>query len=557
MLILAQNSSMFIVLGLVGGLALFLLGMNIMTESLTAVAGDRLRDLLSKLTGNRITATISGTVITGITQSSSVTTVLLVGFVSAGLMNASQCMGVIIGANIGSTFTAQLIAFNITAYAPLLLAAGVFTQMIARRQRVRHYAGVVLGLGLVFTGMAFMSEATYPLRDDPHFVAWMKSMEVAAFGVLLGALFTAVIQSSAATTGLVIVLATQGFITLEAGIALALGANVGTCVTAVLAAIGKSRAAWQVALMHMLFNVIGVVIWVGLIDQLADLVRAISPVSQELEGMERLAADAPRQIANAHTAFNVINAVVFLFVTGWMVKWVQWMLPLRAVEVDQGVKPKFISNQTLAVPSIALDYARLELERVCRRVGVMFEGLPVLVVSPRESEPQQTARRLRQETRQLYNEIVNYLGKLAQSDLDAYQSQRLHDLLSVGNHLQDLAEIISEDLATLGHERSHNEPFDPSRDIEQRFGQVHHRINEALSLITASLHSGETKPAEQVINMKDEIYNELDELGRHLASRLTSNEPNRLALYRTESDLREQLKRCYYLIRRMGKRLVN
>lgn len=556
MLIVAQTSYTLIVLGLLGGLALFLLGMNILTDALTSVAGDKMRDLLARLTGNRFAAAISGTIVTAVTQSSSVTTVLLVGFVSAGLMNASQCFGVIIGANIGSTFTAQIIAFNVTAYAPLLLAAGVFTQMIARRQKVRHYAGVVLGLGLVFTGMAVMSEATYPLRENPAFVEAMKSMETAALGILVGAVFTAIVQSSGATTGLIIVLASQGFISLEAGIALALGANIGTCVTAILAAIGKPRAAWQVATMHILFNVIGVIVWLAFIDQLALMVRAISPEATNLQGVQRVAAEAPRQIANAHTLFNVINAGFFLIVTGWMVRLAQWLVPIRTDEQDTGVKPRFITSQSLAMPAISLDYTRLELERIARRVQAMFDCLPQLIAQGDE-QAQKSIHKLSDETELLYGHVVTHLSKLSQADLAQPDSDRLQALLSVGNHLRDLAEIIRDDLAVLGTDRQHSNKFEPSEETEQHFKHVHAQIASALGLIIDALHSGDRKPAQQVVDMKKQVYQDLDDLGRHLARRLAADEPDRLTHYRVESDIREQLKRCYYLIRRIGKRLAS
>ncbi|MEM9417985.1 MAG: Na/Pi symporter [Planctomycetota bacterium] len=272
---LADINLPLIAMNLLGGLAVFLLGMTMMADGLKAAAGEGMRQLLHKLTGNRVVAALSGVFITAATQSSSITTVLLVGFVSAGLIDAGRSFGVIVGANVGSTFTAQIIAFNITAYAPLLIAAGVFTQLLARRSRLKNYAGIVLGLGLIFAGMGLMSDATYPLRDEPAFVDLMKRMSNPLLAVLIGAAFTAVVQSSAATTGLVIVLAAQGFLTLEAGIAVALGANVGTCVTAIFAAIGKTRAAVRVAAMHVLFNVLGVLLWIFFVPQLADLTRSL------------------------------------------------------------------------------------------------------------------------------------------------------------------------------------------------------------------------------------------------------------------------------------------
>ena len=294
-------------IGLLGGLALFLQGMSQMTTALKSIAGGGMSAVLGKLTGNRFTAAATGAFVTGVIQSSSVTTVLVVGFISAGLMTLQQSIGVIMGANIGSTVTAQLVAFNITAAALPLITVGFGLLFLSKRDKLRLAGTMLMGLGMIFLGMGFMSDATYPLRDYEPFVEAMRNIDRPMIAVLVSAIFTAIVQSSAATTGIVIVLAGQGFISLEAGIALALGSNIGTCATALLAAIGKPRTALQAATAHVLFNVLGVLIWVPFIDVLADMVHSISPQSEDLEGVARLAADTPREIANAHTLFNLFK----------------------------------------------------------------------------------------------------------------------------------------------------------------------------------------------------------------------------------------------------------
>ncbi|MFC1791887.1 Na/Pi cotransporter family protein, partial [Gemmatimonadota bacterium] len=276
--------------GLGGGLALFLYGMRIMTDSLKVVAGDRMKDILARFTKNRVTGAISGAVITAVIQSSSVTTVMVVGFVTAGLLNFTQSIGVIMGANIGTTVTAQIVAFKVTKYALAMIAAGFLTELLGKNPRVRHWGVAVMGLGLLFYGMDLMSTAALPLRAYPPFIEMMQELRSPWAGILVGFGFTAIVQSSSATTGIVIVLATQGLISLEAGIALVFGANVGTCVTATLSAIGKPRDAWKAAAVHVAFNLVGVLLWVAFIPQLADLIRMLSPMSAELEGAQRLAA---------------------------------------------------------------------------------------------------------------------------------------------------------------------------------------------------------------------------------------------------------------------------
>ncbi len=246
---------------LFGGLALFLFGMEQMADALKAVAGERMKTILAKLTTNRYMGAVTGAFVTAIIQSSSVTTVMLVGFVTAGLMSLSQAIGVIMGANIGTTITAQIVAFKVTKYALLLVAVGFGLVFIGKRDNVKQYGHLIMGLGLIFFGMGVMSDAMKPLRSYQPFLDMMITMENPLIGVLVAAVFTGLIQSSSATTGIVIVMATQGLITLPAGIALAFGANIGTCVTAMLASIGKTREALRAAVVHVLFNVAGVAIW--------------------------------------------------------------------------------------------------------------------------------------------------------------------------------------------------------------------------------------------------------------------------------------------------------
>ena len=263
-----------------------------------------MKNILARLTMNRFSGVFAGAFITSIIQSSSVTTVLVVGFISAGLMTLSQSIGVILGADIGTTITAQIIAFKVTKYALALIAIGFALNFLGKRNSVKQTGAMLMGLGLIFFGMELMSNATRPLRTYEPFITMMTQMANPFWGILIGTVFTGLIQSSSATIGIVIVLASQGFISLEAGIALAFGANIGTCVTALLAAIGKPREAIQAAWVHVLFKVIGVLLWLAFIPQLAQFVRFISPEAEGLSGIARLGAETPRQIANAHTVFQ-------------------------------------------------------------------------------------------------------------------------------------------------------------------------------------------------------------------------------------------------------------
>ena len=243
-----------LIFGLLGGLALFLYGMGQMADSLKIVAGDRMKSILARLTRNRVAGVLTGAFVTAVIQSSSVTTVLVVGFISAGLMTLAQSVGVILGADIGTTITAQIIAFNIKEYSLLLVAAGFLVMFVARRETTRHYGTAIMGLGLVFLGMGIMGAAMKPLRTWQPFLDVMAGMENPWLGIAVGAVFTALVQSSSATVGIIIVLGSQGLVSLPVGIALLLGANIGTTVTALLASVGRPREAQRAADTARLFR---------------------------------------------------------------------------------------------------------------------------------------------------------------------------------------------------------------------------------------------------------------------------------------------------------------
>ncbi len=274
-----------ILMGLAGGLALFLYGMEKLTNALKLLAGDRMKNLLARMTSNRFKGVLTGATITATIQSSSVTTGLVVGFITAGLLSLRQSIGIIMGAEIGTTVTAQIIAFKVTKYSLMLVAAGFFLSFVPKSAKLKSYGTMVMGLGLIFFGMELMKGATSPLRDYEPFINTMQDLSNPVLAVLFSATFTALIQSSSATTGVIIVLASQGFLTLEAGIALVFGANIGTCVTAFLASIGKPREAVRSAMVHILFNSAGVLLWINFIEPLADFVRWISPVAEDLSGV--------------------------------------------------------------------------------------------------------------------------------------------------------------------------------------------------------------------------------------------------------------------------------
>jgi phosphate:Na+ symporter len=335
-------------IGLVGGLGLFLYGMTLMTASLKNVAGDRLKKILAKLTTNRFMGVLTGVGVTAAVQSSSATTVMLVGFVTAGLLNLTQAMGVILGADIGTTLTIQIVAFKVTKYAGALIILGLLAIAMGKKETTRELGSLTLGLGLIFFGMSEMSDAMHPLRNHEPFLNLMRGVANPVTGVLVGAMFTGLIQASAATIGIVVVFASQGMVSLEGGIALALGANIGTCMTAGLAALGQPRDAVRVAVAHVMFKIAGVLLLIGFIPEFAALVRWISPAANpELasDPAAMMAAIAPRQIANAHSLFNIGIALVFLPLIDLFVRFCYWLVPESTTQ-EKSVQ--------VAVPAMAL-----------------------------------------------------------------------------------------------------------------------------------------------------------------------------------------------------------
>ena len=542
-----------IVVNLAGGLAIFLFGMNVMTDGLKSAAGDGLRRLLTRLTSNRIKGTFCGVVLTGLTQSSSVTTVLLVGFVSAGLLSVHQSIGVIIGSNIGSTFTSQIIAFDVGRYVPLMLAIGFFTQMLSRNGRLKSVGSMVLGLGLVFTGMAFMTEATRPLRGHETFIHLMRQMHNPFWGVLIGAGVTAVIQSSAATMAMAIVLAAQGSISLEAGIAVAFGANIGTCITAVLASIGKPRVAKQVAIAHTLFNVIGVAIWIGFIPQFAGWVREITSYTSSLGDTLSPTVSVPRQLANAHTLFNVVNAVLILPLVTPLAHLVGKLAPDRPEAETPATEPKYLNHDALQTPPLALDLARLEVSRLGSRVAAMFSRTPELMSDKPHGE-RAFLLKTRQEIETLYDAILKYLSLAGRKDLSGELKRRHEALLAIADHYADLTDIIHTELAdaVTGMHEAGLVVSEPTRRL---MWDLHAVVQQALDDTADAIQGCDVDEAERVVDLKSRVYSQAEALNRRLAERLGADEPDRTKLYRIESELRGQIKRVYYGGRRIAKHI--
>ncbi|HMQ52565.1 MAG TPA: Na/Pi cotransporter family protein [Anaerolineae bacterium] len=541
-----------ILIGLLGGLALFLYGMEQMTDAMKNIAGGRMKASLARLTTNRFKAVFTGAFVTAVIQSSSVTTVLVVGFISAGLLSLAQGIGIILGADIGTTITAQIVAFKITRYALVLVAVGFGLKFTAKRKKIQQYGLMILGLGLIFFGMDLMSIATQPLRSYQPFIDLMRRMDEPLIGVLIGLIFTAIIQSSSAAIGIIIVLASQGFVSLEAGIALALGANIGTAVTAMLAAIGKPREAVQAAVAHLLFKIIGVLMWFWFIAQLASFARWLSPAAApKLVGTARLAAEVPRQIANAHTVFNVVNTFTFIWFIDPFIKFLNLIIPERPAAVLLTAQPKYLDNHLLQTPKLALDRVRLELGRLGRYTLRMLHPSLRAVLQGGPDDLADLAK-MDDDVDSLYGGIVTYLGRLSQGNLLKRDAEVLSDYMTVANYLESIGDLVQTNLVDVGHFKlAHQVTISPATTA--LFQHLHDRVVWSVEQALIALDTNDAGLAEQVMAAKGHINQLAVQAEEHLARRLIAEEPNRLDTFRMESEVVEYLRRVYYFAKRIAK----
>ena len=436
------NWVFLLVAGLIGGLGLFLLGMTMMSDGMQNAAGDKMRTVLSQITNNRIMAVGVGTFVTMVIQSSSATTVMLVSFVHSKLMKFRQTIGVILGAGIGTTITAQLIAFKLTDYSLLLIGIGFLLNSLTKSTSGRNIGKTILGFGILFFGMQIMSDSMYPLRSFSPFIDSIVKLENPVIGILIGAIFTALIQSSSAFIGIMIVLATQGLLSLEASIPLLFGANIGTAITAILASLKTNREAKQVSLAHTLIKVIGVLVFIFWIPQFAELVKMISPKSALPDGdLNSLAETVPRQIANAHTIFNIVVTCLVLPFTNFFGKFIERLLPLKFIETPI-LKTVFLDYGMVKNSSLALSLAKKETIRMGRLVQNMTADIiiPYLV---KKTEVVRDIAEKEEEVNFLRDQINDYILKITRENLNEERVNEAFQLLYTVKEFEQIADIVS------------------------------------------------------------------------------------------------------------------
>ncbi len=444
-----------------GGLGLFLFGMKIMSEGLQKVAGNKMRKILSVVSNNRLVGCGVGALVTSIVQSSSATTVMLVSFVDAGLMTFVQAIGVILGANVGTTVTAQLIAFNVTSYSLPAIAVGVLLKFFVGRKKWVYVGDICLGFGLVFFGLATMKAGFAPLKSHPAFIELFTRFNADdVSGILLcimvGTLLTMILQSSSATVGITMALASQGLLGFEASVALILGDNIGTTITAELASIGAGVNAHRTARAHTLFNVIGVINVIIFFPYFLKLVAwgtsglmDIGPPGLLVDGQR---PNIGRYIANAHTGFNLVNALFFLMVLPYLVKLAIWLTPdkEKGADLDELRSIKYIDSKYIDTPSIAIVQARAEIVRMGEAVQLMYND----VIHSMESRKLEELSKWRQREDiidSLQKEITQFLTDVMQKQVSSEESKEIASLMRMANNLEragdgveNIAELIEE-----------------------------------------------------------------------------------------------------------------
>jgi phosphate:Na+ symporter len=536
--------------GLLGGVVVFLLGFERMTRALQSAAGSRLTELLGRISDRPVMGAFSGAAVTAVIQSSSVTTVLTVGLVSAGVLTLAQAVGIIAGANLGTTITIQIVAFDVTRFASLMVAVGFGLSKWRRHPALERPGTALLGLGLIFLGMGLMGGAVSPLRDEPAVAELLAAAGGPMVALLLGAVFTAIVQSSSATTGIVVVLASQGLVDLPTAIAIALGAKIGTCVTAVIAAAGHGAPAKRAALFHVLLNLGGALLWIPLIGPLSELTRMLSPSYPELVGTARLAAETPRQLANAYTLFTAVNLLLVIGFTRPIARGLERLIPEPAY--DPFAEARHLDPAALRTPAVALRLARRELEVLGHRVVAMVRrgGGAALHGTARDLEELEVAD---DEVDAIRAAIVTCLADLGRGELSDEQSDELALLLAAADDLEAIGDVVETNLVRLGMQRL-EERLQVAESTQQVISDLHERVTEDLALAVDAIERGDCETLTRLVASAPEVTEKRDAALRRQADRLTVHGPERAAAYGREIELISHLYRIHALTRRLARR---
>lgn len=487
-----ENWVMYLIFGLLGGLGMFLFGMNLGAEGLQKIAGKKMKSILGTFTNNRYMGVLTGILVTAVTQSSSATTVMLVGFVNASLMTISQTLSVIFGANIGTTITVQLIAFEISHFALLMIGAG-FILKFSRNKTVIYAGDIIMGFGFIFYGMKIMSVSMSPLRSFPAFREMLLSFSNYPISAIIGSmLFTALIQSSGATIGLVVVFASQGLITLHASIPLILGAHTGTCITGWIAALGASAAAKKTALLNVLYNIIGTVIFLPFLYNYMSfsdfVVWCTAPFS----------SSPAREVANAHMISAILKMLVMFPFYDQIIGLTHLMIPEDSQEeIARSVKTKYLSESLLKSPELALGNVTREILRMAGHVEFMMEKVPEMISYGREETIQEVSFREDKVDTAQY-EITKYLSQLSEESLTEDQTLVMMRYMSIINELEGQADLIHKIIVPFSRAKAREEIRFSEEGFRELLGMFD-RSNENFKLIINAFATHNAEQAERVL----------------------------------------------------------
>lgn len=502
------------ILTMAGGLGLFLFGMELMSDSIEKVAGARLRRILEIFTTNRFMGMIVGIIFTGIIQSSSACTVMVVSFVNSGLMNLYQAAGVILGANIGTTITSQLVSFNLSKIAPLILLVGVVVMMFTKKEKVRKVAEVVVGFGILFVGLSTMSQAMANMKNEPQVVNLLMSLKNPFLATLMGFALTAIIQSSSVTVSIVLLLANQDLLPLPITLYIILGCNIGACATAMLASMTGKKDAKRAALIHLQFNIIGtVIIYIALFvagDQIVELIKSIS-------------ADNGRFVANAHTLIKIAQVIMLFPFTGWLVKMTYLIVPGEDQKVGyrESYQLKYIGDKVVFNPATAVVEVIKELERMASLAEENLNRAMNALITLDEEDIEEVYE-VEKNINFLNHAITDYLVKINQTTLPIEDLNSLGALFHVVNDIERIGDH-AENVADAARQRK-EEGVSISKEAQKELGDMLEMVNKIIRYAVEMFAKSDESHMQEIVTLEDQVDEKERELQKKHVERLTKGE---------------------------------
>lgn len=502
------------ILTMAGGLGLFLFGMELMSDSIEKVAGARLRRILEIFTTNRFMGMIVGIIFTGIIQSSSACTVMVVSFVNSGLMNLYQAAGVILGANIGTTITSQLVSFNLSKIAPLILLVGVVVMMFTKKEKIRKVAEVVVGFGILFVGLSTMSQAMANMKNEPQVVNLLMSLKNPFLATLMGFALTAIIQSSSVTVSIVLLLANQDLLPLPITLYIILGCNIGACATAMLASMTGKKDAKRAALIHLLFNIIGtVIIYIALFvagDQIVELIKSIS-------------ADNGRFVANAHTLIKIAQVIMLFPFTGWLVKMTYLIVPGEDQKVGyrESYQLKYIGDKVVFNPATAVVEVIKELERMASLAEENLNRAMNALITLDEEDIEEVYE-VEKNINFLNHAITDYLVKINQTTLPIEDLNSLGALFHVVNDIERIGDH-AENVADAARQRK-EEGVSISKEAQKELGDMLEMVNKIIRYAVEMFAKSDESHMQEIVTLEDQVDEKERELQKKHVERLTKGE---------------------------------